>query len=382
MTVKIVSKQRLVEQSIQQRLERVERAADNDQKRIVMQSLESGIIPHAQYPEGFDIRQYVRTKEQGANVPAGVIAEFVGTGNFASQFYERMRYEVDAGRDEEPLLYLPIYAQTIDASLPRMIKIYTLGTTGVIFEEITEGGEVKFATVGQGNKSVEIKHYGVGLEYSEDLFIYNELFRLANLERNFGVAHNALLNHIHMNPILSYSYGSANQTDGTSLTSFRTDAKMPEKYLRTIEQAIINGSTDTSNPRRGPYALLVSTADIFTVERALNRVGQEGFDSQSSALGRVQSVIAYDGWTGTRGKKSVTYSGVSSGTAYLIDLSNRTMDYQSYVKTPLRMQMGNEDISRFIMAQTVWDTRFGAFADPVRSVEEITWPMAASGSSS
>jgi len=54
-------------------------------------------------------------------------------------------------------------------------------------------------------------------------------------------------------------------------------------------------------------------------------------------------------------------------------------DFQSYIKIPLRMTMGNPDVSRFIMAQNIYDTHFGMFADPTRAVQKITLPTATSG---
>lgn len=330
--------------------------------------------PKAGFKKGFDINTKVRVAEGG-----GRIAEFIGSDNFASQFYERQEYEVKAGRDNEPLLFNPLYSITEDSTLPRNVSIYELGPAGVVFEEVMEGGEVKFVTVGQGTKSVQIKHYATGLQYNKDIFMYNELFRLSNLERQFGVAFNALMNHIHFNPILAYSYGAANQTDGTSLTTFKATASMPEKYLRALEAAMTAGVTDTTNPRRGPYAIICNSADVFTFERALGRVPQQGFDLQSTAFSRIQTIIEYNGWTGTRGKKSTSYAGVPSGKAYLVSLGNRNEDLQSYIKQPLQMTMGNPDVSRFIMAQNVWDTYFGVYANPAACVEEITLPVAASG---
>lgn len=331
--------------------------------------------PKAGFKEGFNINSKITVLKENS----GRIAEFVGTDNFASQFYERQRYEVEAGRDSEPILYTPLYSVTQDATLPRHVTIYRLGPAGVVFEEITEGGEVKFVSVGESTKAVEIKHYATGIQYNKDIFVYNELFRLSNLERQFGIAFNAMMNHLHFAPILTYSYAAANQTNGTALTTFRQTASMPEKYLRTLEKAMTDGIADATNPRRGPYVLLCNTADVFTFERALGRVPQEGFDLQSSAIGRIQTVIEYNGWTGVRGKKSTTYAGVTSGKAYLVDIGNRMYDFQSYIKQPLQMTTGNPDVSRFIMEQMVWDTYLGVFADPSRAVQEITLPTASSG---
>lgn len=322
--------------------------------------------PKWRFKPGFDIRNELAIAE---TTKQGTVVEFIGTGDFASQFVERQRYEVDAGRDLEPLLYTPLYNVVEDSSLPRNVTVYRLGPGAVVFEEVTEGGEVKFTTVGESTYSVPIRHWATGLEYSKDIVIYNELWGIPIVERQAGTAWNALLNNLHFSPILSYAYAAANQTAASAVGS-----SLVEKYLRTIEDAITNSVADTTNPRRGPYALLCSTSNLFMIERALQRVPQEGFTLQSSAIGRIQNVIAYDGWTGSRGALSTSYSGVTAGTAYLIDTGLRDRNFGSYVKQGLQRSGGNPDVSRFILEQVIWDSYLGVHADPIAAVEEITWP--------
>ncbi len=326
----------------------------------------ASVKPTAKSKPGFRLMEHLRFVEQSAG---RTVVEFVGTGDFSAQWFERQRYEVSAGRDSEPLLYTPIYNEVSDPSLPRNVSIYKLGPAGVIFDEVTDGGEVKFITVGQSSFTVPIKHYAVGLEYSKDLVVYNELWNLPIIERQAGAAFNALKNHIHLTPFLSASYGSANQTAASAVGS-----TLAEKYLRTIEDAVTNASLDTDNPRRGPYALLVSSANLFTMERALLRVPQEGLAIQSSAIGRIQQIIAYDGWSGTRGKKTVSYSGVTAGKAYLINLGFKEQDHQSYEKQPLETTSADGDLSRFILENAVLDSYFGVYCNPLASTEEVTLP--------
>lgn len=381
--VAIISKQGLKQQAIERRIARLNenKVMPAEKKAPMLEMLQTGVIPSPMFAEGVALDKVLRVADGNSGMPKGTVAEFIGTKDFDAAWFQRQRYEIDAGRDNEPLLYPAFYSITVQSDLPQVIKIYTLGNAGVVFVRAVEGGEVEFASINTGTKNVELYHYAVGLEYSEDLFLFNGLWRVANLERQFGIAHNALLNHIHLSPILTYSYAAANQTAGGSLTNFAVTASMPEKYLRAIEAAMQNATLDQANPRRGPYVILCSIADLFTIERALQRVPQQGFDVQSSAIGRIQSIVAYDGWTGTRGAEVTSYAGVSAGTCYLVDVGNKDTDYQSYVKIPLRLRMGNPDVSRFIEAQSIWDTWFGVFADPIRSVEEITLPTPASGAS-
>ncbi len=322
--------------------------------------------PQATFKPGVDLSKEIKVREQG---PLSV-AEFVGAGDFASAFYTRQQYEVDAGRDEEPILYNSIYNVITDPNLPETLNINTLGPGGMVFEEIKEGGEVVFSTVGEGSKSVTIKQYGLGLEYTKKLFMFNKTWALAPIERWVGTAFNALMNHLHFYPILSYSYAAANQTPAHSDTTLSKE----ELYLRTIEDAIVASVADTTHPRRGPYDLLIATGDMFMVERALQRRLQDGIDVRSSAVNRIQNVIVYDGWTSTRGKKPTTYPGVSGGKAYLISKQYAGVDFQSYVKQALQSQRGDGDLSRFIVEQVVYDAWFGIYSGPAAAVEEITWP--------
>lgn len=323
--------------------------------------------PKIAFPPGFRLSDHVREVNQGGGEQH--VYEFIGTDTFGAEWQQRQFFEVNAGRDEEPIVYTPLYDVVNDANLPKNVDVNQIGPGGVVFEEVFEGGEVKFSTITSSEFTVPIRHWATGLEYSDDLVAFNSLWNVPMVERQMGIAHNALLNHLHLNPIISYSYGSDNQT--AAVTSGATTT---EDWLLTLEAAIAASRADATNPRRGPYYLLIAGADEFMVERALQRVPQQGVALQAnSALSAIRGVIVYDGWTGTRGAKATTYSGVTAGTAYLISQQYRGQDYRSFVKTDLEMYGMQEDISRFLL-QTVWHSRYGVYANPLRSVEEISWP--------
>lgn len=321
----------------------------------------------AQFPQGFRLADHVHLRETNAQ-SGHHIYEFTGTDDFGAQWQTRQLFEVNAGRDEEPILYTPLYDIVSDTGLPKNVSVNQLGPGGVIFEEVFEGGEVKFSSITSGEYSVPIRHWATGLEYSKDLVIYNELWNVAITERQMGIAHNALLNNLHFAPILTYSYAASNQTGAVSSGS--TDV---EDHLLTLEAAVTAAKADTTNPRRGPYDLLISSADMFMIEKALMRVPQQGVTLQSSVINMIRNVIVYDGWTGVRGSKTVTYSGVSSGKAYLISQQYRGQDMRSFEKQALQNGGTKQDISRFL-TQTVWDSYYGVYANPLRAIEEVTLP--------
>ncbi len=330
--------------------------------KILSRDLLAQDKPIIAFPRDLRLNEHVReTRDQH-------IYEFIGTDNFGTEWNERRQYEVNAGRDNVPLLYGPIYREIRDANLPRNVSLQRIGPGGVVFEEVLEGGEVKFLSLGSSEATARIRHYGQGLEYSKDLVIFNELWSVPLVERQVGIAYNALLNHIHLSPILTATYTAANQTAAVS-----SGATTVEDYMLTLEAGITSARTDTTNPRRGPYVLLVSSANLFTVEKALTNVPQTGVSLQSRAIDSIQSIIAYDGWTGTRGNLTTTYGGVTSGKAYLVDTGNRDTDFISFMKQDLMQDGTQEDVSRFL-TQVVWDCYFGMYASPLTSVEEITLP--------
>lgn len=325
--------------------------------------------PKIAFPVGFRFENHVREVDQQPN--GHRIYEFIGTDSFGPEWTRRQRYEIDAGRAEEPLLYEPLYDIVVDASLPKNVDVDTIGPGGVIFEEFFEGGEVKFSGITVGEYTVPIRQWATGLEYSKQLVIFNELWNIAIFERAMGIAHSALMNHLHLYPIISYAYAAANQTaantDGDSVA---------ENYMLTLQDAVTNSKADTANPRRGPYTLLISSANMFTMERAMTRVPQTGLERQSSALEMIRNVIVYDGWSGTRGRKAVTYSGVTANKAYLISQQYKGQDFRSFVKQELQNYGTQQDISRFL-TQSVYDSLCGVYCNPLRSTEEITLPTTA-----
>lgn len=321
-------------------------------------------VPAWQFPRNFILRDHVR--EVHAN--GQIIHEFIGTDDFGSAWYERQRQEVDAGRIQVPLLYTPLYSEVRDPNLPRNITVNRIGPGGVVLERIYEGGEIKFASVVSSEIVVSLVHYGVGLEYSKQLVMFNELWTVSIVERAVGMAYNALLNHLHLSPILTFTYAAANQTAAN--TSGSTTV---EDWLLTIEDGITNSRTDTTNPRQGPYTLLISSADATLVGKALTDVPQQGVTLRSDILNSINNIIVYDGWTGTRGSKSTTYDGVTAGKGYLVSSQFQDQDFVSYFKQDLAEAGTQQDVSR-LLTQIVYDTAFGVYANPVAAVEEITFP--------
>jgi hypothetical protein len=365
--MKFISKETAKIAAITRRIQMLEQSQISNRGKL-LRELEDGNIPVMGFPENFDLRNHVRPAASDDR-RAGVLGEFVGTGNFAAEWFERQRYEVYAGRDEEPELWRALYAETQDSSLPKVISVNRIGPGGVVFEAISEGGEVRFVSVESSNFTVRLIDYAMGLEYSKDLVKYNQLWDVALVERQAGIAHNALQNHIHFSPILTASYSTAGAKP-TETSASAVGSNLLEKYLSTVEDAV---QAAKKRDIRGPFVIITGTLNSLKLQKALQLTIQDGNPARSPVQSQISSVIEYDGWSGTRGAKTTTYSGVADNVGYLVGLSDRSNDFRSYQNQGLEATMGNPDVSRRIMAQTVWDLDRGVYCDTT-AVQKINFP--------
>lgn len=277
-------------------------------------------------------------------------------------FAEKIRIDVNEGRENVPLLYQAIYQTLNNANFPRNVSTNLISQAAVVFLQRVEGGEVYFGTLAPNAEgTVPITNYSTGLEYTREMIMYDETWTAEERNRSAGEAYNALLNHVHLGPILSFSYGSANQTPADS-----TGATQLEKDYNTFDAALQTAAV----AKRPGTVLLASSANRRRIERALAG-WNDSVGNPQQPLSEISTIIYYDGWTVTVGPKTYTYAGVTAGKCYLIQPKRR---FRELVKRELEIVTGNPDVSRGIEDQVVWHTDRGVYADIANSVEEITLP--------
>jgi hypothetical protein len=276
--------------------------------------------------------------------------------------------DLELGREAVPLLYGPIYRRLEDANLTQFVDVWPFIGAQVVFLEHMELEEVKFGTRKIGTKdTVPIVTYAAGFEYTEDMVLYDKTWERAELDRAFGEAYNALLNHIHLNPILGYTYAAKNKTAADT-----TGATYREKLRNTLKNALIHASqdknTDTNAPRK-PNILLAHSSKQWDIEEVLARMVIGG--SEYPAISAINTLIFYDGWSAAVGEKTYEYAGCTAGKAYLIEGQKY---YRELVKHDLKVDATGADLTRLVEQQIVGRARRGVIASPANSVEEITLP--------
>lgn len=296
------------------------------------------------------------------------IGEMITTPAGLDQLVQKTVIDLELGREAVPLLYGPIYRRREDPNFTEHVDIFPFVGCRVIFLEHLEAEEVKFGARKIGVKdTVPIITYAAAFQWTEDMVLYDKTWEVAEANRAMGEAYNALLNHLHLNPILAYAYAAKNKTAADT-----TGATYLEKLRNTIKAGLIHASqdknTDTLAPRR-PTVLLAHSSKRWDIEECLQRMQIGG--TIYPAISQIDTLIFYDGWSVTVGEKTYTYGGVDPGKAYLIEPQRY---FHELVKHDLRVDAAGADLTRLIENAAVGRARRGVVASPANAVEELTLP--------
>lgn len=299
------------------------------------------------------------------------IGEMMTSSQTRKELMQKVVLDVELGREEVPLLYQPIYETLSDPNFPKEFEAKWAQYGSVIFLEHLEGGELKFGSLqAEQGPIARIKGYAAGFEYTKEMDIFNQTFNFELLNRSFGEAHNAILNHIHLAPIIKHNYKSANKTaavyvkaDGTAGTA------QDHHYILSLRATIRQALKDTRTAKRPGSILLANSANKEDIEDALSSFTVNA--TPYSATSGITDIIYYDGWETQVSKKSYEYDGVPEGKAYLI---RPKRGFKELIKQPLQVNVYNADASRLVEAQVIGDFWRGVFAAVEENVQEITLP--------
>lgn len=296
------------------------------------------------------------------------MGEMITTPEGLDQIVQNTVVNLELGREQVPLLYTPIYRRLEDANFSQNVDVWPFINAQVVFLQHMELEEVKMGTRKIGAKdTVPIITYAAGFEYTEDMVLYDKTWEKAELDRAMGEAYNALLNHIHFNPILSFSYAAKNKTAADTTGSTYLE-KLRNTIKAGLKHAAQDKNTDTGAPRR-PNILLTHSSNRWEIEECLQRMQIGG--TIYPAISQIDTLIFYDGWSIAVGEKTYEYAGCDAGKAYLIEGQKY---FRELVKHDLRVDAQKGDLTRLVEEQIVGRARRGVIASPANAVEELTLP--------
>lgn len=299
------------------------------------------------------------------------IGEMMTSESSRKELVQKVVLDVELGREEVPVLYNPIYDTLTDPNFPKEFEAKWAQRGTVVFFEHLEGEEVKFGSLQAENGPIaRIQGYAAGFEYTKEMQMFNQMFNFEILNKAFGEAHNAMLNHLHLGPIIKHSYKGPNKTaavyvkpDGNAGTS--SDAHHMLSLRATLRKAL----KDARVAKRPGTVLLANSADKEDIQEALGSMTLQA--TPYGATSGILDIIYYDGWETTVARKSYEYPGVLQGKAYLI---RPKRGFKELVKQGLQVRSDIGDLTRLVEAQIVGDFWRGVFAAVDENVQEITFP--------
>ncbi|MEK4236457.1 hypothetical protein ACFWMP_25665 [Paenibacillus sp. NPDC058367] len=292
------------------------------------------------------------------------VGEMLTSGSL-DQFKDLMRkvvLDVELGREEVPVLYKPIYQTISDSTLPKVVDVKWAIYGVVVFTDHMEGEEVKFGALSaEAGPIARILTQAAGFEYTKEMKDFNEYFTVEIMNKAMGEAYNAKVNHMHLGPIITYTYKPTNKTAYQGETADPAWVRM----YKTLTKA----QGDARTAKRAGNILLASSLDKENIDMVL-KGGYTINGTTYPAVSGIDTIIYYDGWEVTVGKKEFAYPGVQQGKAYLI---RPKRGFKELEKQDLRIESTAADLSRLIEAQIVgWSYR-GVYAAVEENVQEISF---------
>lgn len=321
------------------------------------------------------------------------VGEFLGTGNMVEELMQYVTVSVEAGKDEAPVLYKPIYRTQTNANYPRFLQS-EIGNVkaDVVFLNHLEGQEVRFGTTRtEQGPTVPILTYSAGFEWDEDVEVYDEGWKVESAGTAMGEAYNHLLNHLHFSPLIDFDYTVATGVGNETALQVAPSGNRLEAIRLTLRQALADSAGKVDGFGRKapikPTIAICNTATAYELNDALALIQNvsaigAGTNSNDLFLGRqsdtagpnpsvnqISTIIAYDGGQAQMGNLSWNYGGMADDKVLLVQPKKNLFEY---VKHDLRVDTERPaDLSRLIAAQMVGRARRGLLAVPASSIWEV-----------
>jgi hypothetical protein len=317
------------------------------------------------------------------------VGEFLGSSAMVEELAQVVTVQIESGRDEHPLLYKPIYQTVSNPGLPRLLSSGFQMYADAVWLQHLEGQEVRFGTTrAEMGPTVPIVTYTSGFEWDEDIEVYDEGWRVEMANKAIGDSYNALLNHIHLSPLINFDYATAGNT-----TAFQTaPSGNPIEAIRiTLRLALADAAGKVDGQGRKhpirPTVALANLATAYKLNDALSVIGDvsaigAGTNSTDLFLGRqsdtagpnpsvnqISSIIVYDGDNMQMGNLRWDYGGMADDEVLLIQPKRNAFEY---IKHDMRVDTERPaDLSRLVVAQMVARTRRGLLAVPESSIWKV-----------
>lgn len=306
--------------------------------------------------------------------------------NFASnsliddwqQFWDAIRIDITMKKEAHQTIRQYAYNILSMPNATRIMSIQEMYPYAFEFKENNaEGQAVPLGEKLAGEKdTVEFKLFAAGFKYTLLAQLWDRSLDLTKMTTGIANAYALKRDDDAIRPILDYSYGDAGTTKHTE-AYVDAAAKRQELLYNTLVNAV-----DDFGKRKDPFTnklipatgltLLCSTYDANHIQMIMNGLPSVN-ERIYNAIPQISRIVAYDDDEIKFSTKTVSYTGVTPGTAYLIK-PNRYMMIP--VKRELTMEMDpNPDVLTLSREERAWYYCEGLYNLGIESfIQKITLP--------
>jgi hypothetical protein len=346
-------------------------------------SLDRAVIT-GKYASGFDVPQ---EWSDGSSMSARdkLYDKFFMSSNTLpsdwNNLWDAFRIDVTVRKAAMPTIREYFYNIINNPGFTRTVNPTEINPFATVFEENNGHGQAipQGETLGGGYESFTILIYAAGFTWD----LMSELFDLTitpeRVMDSVMVGYNSLKDDLAISPIIEYVYSGVQQTPAATLSG----ANRQELLYLTLEDAL-DDLGDRDHPVTG-NELDVSTVRILAHPydaRHIARVAS-GLPSTNErvypALSEIDRVVAYDGEVIKLRDRSVTYTGVTKGKAYMvIPASAAPVDGYMEIAVKRDLQIETDltpDVKTLARQETAYWFAEGIWYEGIQYfVQEITLP--------
>ena len=212
-----------------------------------------------------------------------------------------------------------IYNITTNPNFTRTVNPTEITPIGIIFEENNGHGQAvpQGETTGGGYDSITILIYAAGFTFDLIAELFDLTITPERLADAIMVGEDALKDDNAIGPIIDFSYAGVQQTAASAI-----GAKRQELLYNTL----VDGLDDLGNRNHPVTDRKLNTNNViilaapFDAPHIVQVSGGLASDNQINypALSQIKQVISFDDETIRQRARTVTYSGVTAGTVYMI----------------------------------------------------------------
>jgi hypothetical protein len=270
--------------------------------------------------------------------------------------WDALRIDLSIRKEANPTIRQFMYNEIVNPNFTRTITPQEMFPYGIVFEENNAEGQ----PVRQGEKldgqydSVTLAVYAAGFTWTLLAELFDRALDMTRLNEGVTLGYNAIRDNLAISPITAYDYSTAGTAKHTAADT--TGTLRQEKLYNTLEDAI-DDLSQRSDPVTGRkisangLMCLASEYDARHIARVINGLPSVN-ERKYPGISEVSQVIGYDGETIVGRNETTTYSGITSGYAYLIK-PNRYMAIP--IKRGLTMEIDQTpDVKTLSREERAW----------------------------